>query len=45
MVLLDDLTAELDLAAQQRLIERLSQLGSQKFYDNLRPYVGIKTLT
>ena len=29
MVLLDDPTAELDLTAQQRLIERLSQLGSQ----------------
>ena len=28
VVLLDDLTAELDLTAQ-RLIERLSQLGSQ----------------
>jgi ABC-type hemin transport system ATPase subunit len=31
VVLLDDLTAELDYAAQQRLIERLSQLGSQVF--------------
>ena len=31
VVLLDDLTAELDLTAQRRLIERLSQLGSQVF--------------
>ena len=44
VVLLDDLTAELDETAQQRLIERLSQLGSQVFYDHLRPCVGIKTL-
>ncbi len=35
VVLLDDLTAELDLAAQQRLIERLSQLGSQVFMTTL----------
>ena len=35
VVLLDDLTAELDLAAQQRLIERLSQLGSQVFITTL----------
>ena len=35
VVLLDDLTAELDVAAQQRLIERLSQLGSQVFLTTL----------
>ena len=35
VVLLDDLTAELDGAAQQRLIERLSQLGSQVFMTTL----------
>lgn len=35
VVLLDDLTAELDLTAQQRLIERLSQLGSQVFLTTL----------
>ncbi|SPL72033.1 DNA replication/repair protein RecF [Acinetobacter stercoris] len=35
VVLLDDLTAELDLSAQQRLIERLSQLGSQVFITTL----------
>lgn len=35
VVLLDDLTAELDVAAQQRLIERLSQLGSQVFMTTL----------
>ena len=35
VVLLDDLTAELDFAAQQRLIERLSQLGSQVFMTTL----------
>ena len=35
VVLLDDLTAELDLTAQQRLIERLSQLGSQVFMTTL----------
>lgn len=35
VVLLDDLTAELDLTAQQRLIERLSQLGSQVFITTL----------
>ena len=39
VVLLDDLTAELDLTAQQRLIERLSQLGS-RFYDNFRSCIG-----
>lgn len=31
IVLLDDLTAELDLQAQQRLITRLAELGSQVF--------------
>lgn len=35
VVLLDDLTAELDLTAQQRLIERLSHLGSQVFITTL----------
>jgi DNA replication and repair protein RecF len=35
VVLLDDLTAELDLTAQQRLIGRLSQLGSQVFITTL----------
>lgn len=35
VVLLDDVTAELDLSAQQRLIERLSQLGSQVFITTL----------
>ncbi len=35
VVLLDDLTAELDLTAQQRLIDRLSQLGSQVFITTL----------
>lgn len=35
VVLLDDLTAELDLAAQHRLIKRLSQLGSQVFLTTL----------
>ncbi|AWL27555.1 DNA replication/repair protein RecF [Acinetobacter defluvii] len=35
VVLLDDVTAELDLTAQQRLIERLSQLGSQVFLTTL----------
>ena len=35
VVLLDDLTAELDLTAQQRLIDRLSQLGSQVFVTTL----------
>ena len=35
VVLLDDLTAELDETAQQRLIERLSQLGSQVFMTTL----------
>ena len=35
VVLLDDITAELDLTAQQRLIERLSQLGSQVFITTL----------
>ena len=35
VVLLDDLTAELDISAQQRLIERLSQLGSQVFMTTL----------
>lgn len=35
VVLLDDLTAELDLTAQRRLIERLSQLGSQVFLTTL----------
>ncbi len=35
VVLLDDVTAELDLSAQQRLIERLSQLGSQVFMTTL----------
>ena len=35
VVLLDDLTAELDLTAQRRLIERLSQLGSQVFITTL----------
>ncbi len=35
VVLLDDVTAELDLTAQQRLIERLSQLGSQVFMTTL----------
>ena len=35
MVLLDDVTAELDLTAQQRLIKRLSQLGSQVFMTTL----------
>lgn len=35
VVLLDDVTAELDLTAQQRLIERLSQLGSQVFITTL----------
>lgn len=35
VVLLDDVTAELDLTAQQRLIARLSQLGSQVFMTTL----------
>ena len=35
VVLLDDVTAELDLTAQQRLIDRLSQLGSQVFITTL----------
>ena len=35
VVLLDDLTAELDLTAQRRLIDRLSQLGSQVFITTL----------
>lgn len=35
VVLLDDVTAELDLRAQQRLIKRLSQLGSQVFMTTL----------
>ena len=35
VVLLDDLTAELDLTAQHRLIKRLSQLGSQVFLTTL----------
>src|SRR5690606_22464956 len=35
VVLLDDVTAGLDLAAQQRLIARLSQLGSQVFITTL----------
>lgn len=35
VVLLDDVTAELDLTAQQRLSERLSQLGSQVFITTL----------
>jgi DNA replication and repair protein RecF len=35
VVLLDDVTAELDLTAQRRLIERLSQLGSQVFITTL----------
>ena len=35
VVLLDDVTAELDLIAQQRLIVRLSQLGSQVFMTTL----------
>jgi DNA replication and repair protein RecF len=35
VVLLDDLTAELDLIAQRRLVERLSQLGSQVFMTTL----------
>ena len=35
VVLLDDVTAELDSTAQQRLIERLSQLGSQVFLTTL----------
>ncbi len=35
VVLLDDVTAELDPTAQQRLIERLSQLGSQVFMTTL----------
>ena len=37
VVLLDDLTAELDLTAQRRLIERLGQLGSQVFITTLEP--------
>lgn len=35
VVLLDDLTAELDAQAQQRLINRLHQLGSQVFLTTL----------
>lgn len=35
VVLLDDVTSELDLTAQQRLLERLSQLGSQVFLTTL----------
>lgn len=35
VVLLDDLTAELDSTAQRRLIERLGQLGSQVFMTTL----------
>lgn len=35
VVLLDDITAELDLAAQQRLLARLSHLGSQVFLTTL----------
>lgn len=35
VVLLDDLTAELDSSAQQRLLKRLSQLGSQVFMTTL----------
>ena len=41
VVLLDDLTAELDLTAQQRLIERLSELGSQVFITTLE-YESVK---
>ncbi|MEB6481460.1 DNA replication/repair protein RecF [Acinetobacter vivianii] len=44
VVLLDDLTAELDLAAQQRLIERLSQLGSQVFMTTLDHTLVLKHL-
>lgn len=38
VVLLDDLTAELDDSAQQRLLERLSQLGSQVFITSLEAH-------
>ena len=41
VVLLDDVTAELDLTAQRRLIERLSQLGSQVFITTLE-YESVK---
>ena len=41
VVLLDDLTAELDFIAQRRLIERLSQLGSQVFMTTLE-YESVK---
>ena len=44
VVLLDDLTAELDVAAQQRLIERLSQLGSQVFMTTLEHESVVKHL-
>lgn len=37
VVLLDDLTAELDVQAQQRLIARLIELGSQVFVTVLEP--------
>lgn len=37
VVLLDDLTAELDIQAQQRLIARLIELGSQVFITVLEP--------
>ncbi len=45
VVLLDDLTAELDLTAQRRLIERLSQLGSQVFITTLEHESVKKTFT
>lgn len=35
VVLLDDLTAELDVSAQQRVLERLRELGSQVFLTTL----------
>lgn len=45
VVLLDDLTAELDLTAQQRLIERLSQLGSQVFFMTTLDHASVKKKT
>lgn len=45
VVLLDDLTAELDGFAQERLLQRLSQLGSQVFISSLEQNQVIAYLT
>lgn len=45
VVLLDDLTAELDSTAQRRLLARLSQLGSQLFVTTLDQVLIKKHLT